>query len=172
MLRQYLEHITNSEDTFKPYIVKSAKGIDPGESDTYKGIFLLSFRGIFYIIMSMTMLSLLFIKDNIIAILTALMCITIFYLVFGITVYYVRLNDSYLIVKNHLFFWYSHVYYLTDIDEVIYETQSKQPNNLRIITKDYKNKVYGAGTLSDNTLRRLKRELEKRQIHVRNEIGI
>ena len=102
----------------------------------------------------------------------SILFIIIFYFVFGTHVYYVQSNDEYLIVKNHLFFWTNNIYYLSDINEVVYETQSKQPNNLRIVTKDYRSKLYGAGTLSNATLRSLKTHLEANGIPVRNEIGI
>jgi hypothetical protein len=58
---------------------------------------------------------------------------------------------------------------LADIKEVVYETQGKQPNCMRIITNDFRNKLYPAGTLRDKTWLDLKDKLEKKGITVRNE---
>jgi len=172
LLKQYLEHITTSGDSFKPYIVKSTKGINPGHVYNYKGIFLFSFRGVLYIMLCIPILIVASTKEDITGMLFGTLLTIVFYFVFGTHVYYVQSNDDFLVIKNHLFFWTHHIYYLSDIDEVVYETQSKQPNNIRIVTKDYRTKLYGAGTLSNAALRSLKTHLEAKGIRVRNEIGI
>ena len=172
LLKQYLEHVTTSEGLFKPYIVKSTKEINPGHVYNYKGIFLFSFRGILYIILCIPILIVASTKEDITGMLFGTLFTIVFYFVFGTHVYYVQSNDDFLVIKNHLFFWTHHIYYLSDIVEVVYETQSKQPNNIRIVTKDYRTKLYGAGTLSNAALRSLKTHLEAKGIRVRNEIGI
>jgi hypothetical protein len=58
---------------------------------------------------------------------------------------------------------------LTDIKEVVFETQGKQPNCMRIITKDFRNRLYPAGTLRDKTWLEMKRQLESNGVSVRNE---
>jgi hypothetical protein len=79
------------------------------------------------------------------------------------------LSEEYFIIKNHNFIWKENIYRLTDIKEVIFETRVKMPNCLRIVTKDYRNKLYPAATLRDKTWLELKRVLEKEGIKVRNE---
>lgn len=83
--------------------------------------------------------------------------------------HYFGLTKDYLIVRNHNFFWKVKIYRLADIKEVVYETQGKQPNCMRIITNDFRNKLYPAGTLRDKTWLDLKDKLEKKGITVRNE---
>ncbi|WP_223034196.1 hypothetical protein [Hanstruepera marina] len=78
-------------------------------------------------------------------------------------------SDKYLIVKNHNFFWRLKIYRLSNIKEVVYESQGKQPNCLRIITNNYRNKLYPACTLRDKTWLELKKILEKKGVKVRNE---
>jgi len=83
--------------------------------------------------------------------------------------HYFGLTKDYLIVRNHNFFWKVKIYRLTDIKEVVYETQGKQPNCMRIITNDFRNKLYPAGTLRDKTWLDLKDKLEAKGVTVRNE---
>lgn len=82
--------------------------------------------------------------------------------------HYFGLSKDYLVVRNHNFFWMVKVFRLTDIKEIVYETQGKQPNCLRVITKDFKNKLYPAGTLRDKTWLELKDKLEAQGVTVRN----
>jgi len=79
------------------------------------------------------------------------------------------LTTDYLVVRNHNFIWKVKPYRLKDIKEVVFETQGKQPNCMRVITKDFKNKLYPAGTLRDKTWLDLKDKLEAKGVTVRNE---
>ena len=83
--------------------------------------------------------------------------------------HYFGLTKDYLVVRNHNFIWKVKIFRLTDIKEVVFETQGKQPNCMRIITKDFRNKLYPAGTLRDKTWLEMKRQLESKGINVRNE---
>jgi len=83
--------------------------------------------------------------------------------------HYFQVSDNYFIVKNHNFFWKNKAYNISDIKEIVFETQGKMPNCLRVITKDFRNKLYPAGTLRDKTWLTLKDKLESYNITVRNE---
>ena len=87
----------------------------------------------------------------------------------GWLMHYFGLAGEYLIIRNHVFLWKAKVYRLSNIKEVVFETQGKQPNCMRIITNDFKNKMYPAGTLRDIHWLLMKRELEVKGITVRNE---
>lgn len=170
LLKQYLQHVTSSQESFNPYILKSTKGINPQHLNSYKGTFLLSFRGLIFITLCAPMLFVAVYKNDSTIITFSALFSAFFYFVIGTNVYFIGLNSHYLVVNNHLLFWINHIYNLSEISEVVYETQGKQPNSIRIITKDYKSKYYGAGTLSSNTLRSLKKHLEKQGIPVRDEL--
>ncbi len=90
---------------------------------------------------------------------------------FGLSysMHYFKVGHHFLLVKNHNLFWIFKTYHLQNIAEVVYETHGKSPNNLRIITTDFKSKLYGAGTLRDSTWLQMKDVLESRGIKVRNE---
>lgn len=101
----------------------------------------------------------------------------IFLVVFGIfwfvfhswLMHYFEVSQSYFVVKNHNLIWKKKAYRLSDIKEIVFETQGKMPNCLRVITKDFRNKLYPAGTLRDRTWLELKDKLESHNIRVRNE---
>ncbi len=82
---------------------------------------------------------------------------------------YFQVSDNLFVVRNHNLFWKKKAYRITEIKEVVFETQGKMPNCLRVITKNFKNKLYPAGTLRDKTWLALKDKLESFDITVRNE---
>ena len=82
---------------------------------------------------------------------------------------YFGLSDEYFIVKNHHFIWKRHLYKLIDIREIVFETQPKASNCLRIISRDFHTKLYPAGTLHDKHWLELMRRLEAKGVPVRNE---
>jgi len=83
--------------------------------------------------------------------------------------HYFELTRKFLIVRNHIFIWKMKIYDLSDIKEVVFETQGNQPNCMRIITNNFKNKLYPAGTLRNKTWLEMKKRLETRGVKVRNE---
>lgn len=83
--------------------------------------------------------------------------------------HYFILTKDLLIVRNHNFTWKEKVYYLDDIEEIVFETQGMQPNCMRIVTKDFKSKLYPSSTLNDSSWINLKNKLEAKGINVRNE---
>jgi hypothetical protein len=85
---------------------------------------------------------------------------------------YIRLTGEYLIINNHILVWKKSIYRIHDIKEIVFEEQRKAPYSLRIITKDFRNKLYPAATLRDKTWLQLKGKLEIHKIKVRNEIKL
>lgn len=93
----------------------------------------------------------------------------------GIMIYqlhYFVITDTQVIIKNHIWVWANKVYELDEIVEIAIETPHKRSTSLRIIDKDFNSKLYPAGTLRDRTWKDLIKELEDRQIIVRNEAYI
>jgi len=85
---------------------------------------------------------------------------------------YIKLTGEYLIINNHMLVWKKSIYRIHDIQEIVFEEQRKAPYSLRIITKDFLNKLYPAATLRDKTWLHLKDKLEGHKIKVRNEIKL
>ncbi len=82
---------------------------------------------------------------------------------------YFLVSEHYLAVKNHNLPWRKKLYRLEDVKEVAIETQGKMPNSLRIITKDFRSKVFPGGTLNDRQWLALKEKLNSKSITVRND---
>lgn len=83
--------------------------------------------------------------------------------------HYFELSKNFFVVRNHYFWWIKDIYKNSEIEIIVYESQGRQPNSLRIITKNYMRKLYPAGTLNDKKWLEMKTELERKNIKVRNE---
>ena len=83
--------------------------------------------------------------------------------------HYFGLTKEFFVIRNHNYFWMQKIYRIDELREVVYESQGQQPNCLRIISKDFKNKLYPAGTLRDKTWLYLKERLEQKGVTVRNQ---
>lgn len=90
----------------------------------------------------------------------------------SLLLHYFRVSENHLIVKAHNLFWKKHVYTISEVREVVFEEPTSyrfRTKGLRIITKDFKTKLYPAGSLTTKTWLQLKADLEKKGIRVRNE---
>jgi hypothetical protein len=94
---------------------------------------------------------------------------TFWFIIHSYLMYYIALSDKYFVVRNHNFIWINKVFRVDDIKEVVFESKGNMPNCLRVITKDFRNKLYPAGTLRDKLWLNLKDKLELKGILVRNE---
>lgn len=83
--------------------------------------------------------------------------------------HYFIIGQNILKVKNTIWIWKKDFYHLTDIKEVVIETPHRLSTSLRVITNDYRDKLYPAGSLSDKTWREMMRQLQNSNVKVRNE---
>lgn len=137
----------------------------------YKGNPLLSFRGIvlWSFILFMLFFPLFASKQMNWRTYPFLLFISILFYWFNAwMMYYFEISKNYFRIRNH-FFWIKKTYHFADIHEIVFETLPKQPNKLRIITKDFESSVFLAGSLNDKTWLEMKKELESKNITVRNE---
>lgn len=91
----------------------------------------------------------------------------------GLAVYQLHffvLTNKRIIVKNHMWPWYAKEYPLAEIEEVVLESPPKLSYSLRIIDNEFNSKIFPAGSLKDETWKRLLNELKKKNIKVRSEI--
>lgn len=93
----------------------------------------------------------------------------VWFLILASGSHYFGLTSEYFIVRNHYYFWKNQVYPLGDIKDIIFETKGKAPFSLRLITNDFQSKFYPASPLRNKTWLKLKEELVKMNITVRNE---
>jgi len=83
--------------------------------------------------------------------------------------HYFQVSHKYFVIRNHNRIFRTKAFRLSDIREIVFETQGKMPICLRLITKDFKCRLYPAGTLREKTWLKLKERLEGQNIKVRNE---
>lgn len=136
----------------------------------YKGNFFLSSRGISAITLIGGGIVLLIASKNNATAIFAFVIVVFFYLIHSHALHYFGINEKYLVIKNYLFLWKKKGYRLTDIKEIVFESNGKAPNTLKLIFNDYSSKSYHAGTLNDSDWNELQEEFEKLNIKVRNEI--
>ncbi|MFC7445309.1 hypothetical protein [Mesoflavibacter profundi] len=173
-VKSFLEQVIINKQEFK---INTSKKINSNEprfenSEIFKGNQFTSLRGIslWGLIGFFTILFL--VKET-----NLKLGAIIFFSVFGTFwvvlhswfMHYFELTKKFLIVRNHIFVWKMKIYDISDIKEIVFETQGKQPNCMRVITNDFKNKLYPAGTLKDKTWLEMKKKLESKGIQVRNE---
>jgi hypothetical protein len=82
--------------------------------------------------------------------------------------YFIIDNDSF-IIKNHYFPWKRKIFSLNDILEMDIEQPNKRSKSLRILTKDYQSKLYGAGSLRQKNWDELRQDLKDIGIPVRSD---
>ncbi|MBD3628448.1 hypothetical protein [Cyclobacterium sp.] len=93
----------------------------------------------------------------------------VWFLILAFGTHYFGLTNEYFFVHYHYLFWKKHVYALSGIEEVVFESPGKGPYRLRLITRDYQTKIYAASTLKTRTWLKLKKALEQMEVQVRNE---
>jgi hypothetical protein len=87
----------------------------------------------------------------------------------GYQLHYFKINEEYLLVRNHLWFWRNEAYLIKDIREIVFEEPYKMSTSLRVITNNYESKLYPAGSIRQKSWRKLSEELRAYGVNVRNE---
>lgn len=86
-----------------------------------------------------------------------------------VTYYFAITKDKHLVILNHAFPFRKVEIHLSDIREVTFETRYRRSLGLHVITNDFRNKIFFAGTLRTRHWFDLKIALEEHEIFVRNE---
>ena len=102
-------------------------------------------------------------------ILTCVLCACCFYAV-SWTMNYFGLTEDLLIIRKHNLFWKVIIYPLSEIKEIVFERQEVSPICMRVISKDFRNKVYKAASIRKKTWLEMKKRLEEKGVKVRDEI--
>lgn len=173
-IKSFLKQVVIDEKEYKPYQVSKIdkKNLPFEPKEYFKGNPFFSFRGImlwgFILFLSYLFFFKPFPNKNIPYVFLGVYGL-FWFVLNSWMMYFFGLTKNHLIVKNHYFLWEIKTYKLTDIHEIVYESQGRSPNCMRIITKDFKYKLYRAGTLRDKTWIKLMHQLQEKGIKVRNE---
>ena len=74
----------------------------------------------------------------------------VLYFGLGLQMNYFLISGQDLIVKNHYFFWFTKIYKIENIIAVSFENPYRRSEALKIVTNDFKSRLYGAGSLRSN----------------------
>lgn len=169
-LKQFISHHILNKPYQQSIILEKDKFVDNEQFAWYKGSQWLCFRGIIlWVVLGLLLFAI--IMANNAGLMMFLFCIGIVcFWILSDVIYYFGLSDNYFAVKNPNLFWIKTKYRLTDIEEVVFEQQhSKMPYSVRVITNDFESDLYMAGTLGMKKWHQLQKDLEKKNIRVRNE---
>jgi hypothetical protein len=146
--------------------------IEGEEFEYFKGNQFLSMRGLslWGVLLFLGYMSLFKRTDNSFGVVFLLSCFGSFwFFTHAYLMHYFGLSAKYFIVRNHNMLWIKNIYRVENIEDIVFETYGRMPNCLRIITTDFKERLYPAGTLSDKVWLELQARLKKEGIKVRNE---
>ena len=166
--------VVDKKDKFEVSAIEIAdKEIEKENFEEFKGSPIFSFRGIMLWSLIIFFIGMIIFSKGKISQMKGLIFLIPF-CVFWFTLnsycmHYFELSKNYFVVKNHYFWWINKIYKNSEIELIVFESQAKQPNNLRVITKNFSRKIYPAGTLNDQKWLEMKTELEKKNIKVQNE---
>lgn len=171
-IKQYLQQAKEGISTVS---ITTDKEADTTLVKYYKGIWPLTLRGfsalaffvmiIFVLISSLNRGS----SNSLFLLLFTFSGVTLFNIYL---LYFVGLSDKHLTIRNHIFFWVRKHYRLEDIKIVVFDTQGKAPNAIRVITKDFHNRRFYCSSLADKQWLQLKADLEAKGISVRNHLNL
>jgi hypothetical protein len=105
-------------------------------------------------------------------ILLIVMPILMCYFAFGAQLYYFRMSDEFLVIENHLFFWYKRICRLEDIRGAVLESPYKRSYTLRIRMVDFTSKTYAAGSLRTADWRALAQKWKHLSIPFESEVSL
>lgn len=136
----------------------------------FSGNHFLSFNGILIYGWILTSIYIVYVMPNSGAILIALTFMFGFiYGSLGLQLHYFYIDENYLVVKNHVWPWVNDKYRIENIKQVIFEIPYKRSTSLRVITKNYKSKLYSGGSLRDNTWKTFLQSIQNLNIDTINE---
>jgi hypothetical protein len=173
-IKSYLEQTVINKQVYRPIPTrktnKNAVGLETAL--IFKGNQFTSMRGLF--LWGMVGIIIYDLSDRLqslpVSVLIALGAfIVVWFTLSSWFMYYFELTKDYLIIRNHIFVWVKEIYWLPDIREVVYETQGRRPNSMRVTTRNFKSKLYPAGTLRNKTWLDLQARLEAGGVAVKNE---
>ena len=139
---------------------------------SYKGNPLFSFIGIYLWVLILLVFFILIhavthfnINGSVVSTILILLLFSVFYRL----MHYFEVSAYIFCIRKHYFYWKKDYYNISDIRDIVIERQGKFSNRLRLITKDFETKLYPGVGISDKTWLKMKKDLESKNITVRNE---
>jgi hypothetical protein len=162
------KHSPVSIDSFYPIKAHTTVFYDSGKFIKFAGNPHTSVNGLLFYGILCSFLFLSINKTLSISSLIFLIPLTVSYVGFGTQLHYFLLSGDELIVRNHFFFWKKHTYSLSEVTAIVFETPYKSSKSLRLIKKDFREKLYSAGSLRKKHWKQLKERIGELGIEIRN----
>jgi len=172
-IKLFLEQVVLNKQEYKPKLINkiSRNAIRFEREETFKGNQFINIHGIMlWGLLGFLIFMIFRMTDKPVLLLFPAVYGTGWFLGFSYLMHYFGLTKDYLIIRNHNFLWMAKIYRLSDIKEVVFEQQGNLPNCMRVITIDFKNKLYPAAPLRKKKWLEMKRELEQKGVKVRDEV--
>lgn len=175
ILKQFLQQTLKKSAEVNIITIRKVKSVELKDEEivNYKNNQLKSINGIiFWLVLLIFILLLLFASQSNTA--KGLLIVYFLFFIFWLPynswlMHYFGISKHFFVVRKHNSFFMSDIYSLTDIREIVFETRYKMPKCLKVITSDFKSKLYPADTLKDDTWLELKEILENKGVTVKNE---
>lgn len=173
-IKSYLQKVFIDEEEYKvEEIIVDNISVYNENFTTFSRSQLLNYNGILLWSLLLPILYNLFFNEqkhlNLVGYFILSFFIIFWYVFFSWLMHHFKISNKYLVVKNANFPWINKIYKFDDIREVVFETRDKMPNCLRVITKDFRTKLFPAATLRDKQWLEMKKLLEKNNVQVFNE---
>jgi hypothetical protein len=155
----------------------SETDFDFSSEDEFKGNHFFTFNGLFFygfliFIGYMVSLKPMIFLTNYGALLSISFATLVFCGLSSYQMHYFILTSNFLIVKNSIWFWRKDIYSLENIREIVFEKPIRISRSMRVITKDFKSKLYPADSLKNKTWKKLREKIKSSQIKLRNEANV
>ena len=155
---------------FHPETSVTSGYVDVKKMTKYAGNHFLSFNGlVIYGWIFFSIYAIVYLSSYFGAVLILIFMLVFTYGMLGSQLHFFYLDNNYLVVRNHVWPWVNHTYRIADIKQIAFEIPYRRSTSLRIITKDYRSKLYPGGSLRNKTWNKLLRDIEEMNIEVRNE---
>lgn len=172
MIKDYINKVYLNNETFKNPETKE-KFYDKNELFYfYSGFQIFSFRGILlWFLLTPILFSLIFKNQNFnfIGAISIIIFVLFWFYFNSWLMHHYGVSKKFLLIKNTNLPWKKKLYSLDEIKEIVFESEGKMPNCLRVITNDFQSKLYPGSTLSETTWIQLKTDLRNKKVIVRDE---
>ena len=166
----YQKEDKNSDDIKQHTLLKKLSPVT--DFFYFKGSFLGSFQGLFFISLMIGYLYLGFIPAVNSILIILIIFIPAIYLYSAFQVFYIGINNQQLIIKNYLMPWIKTIYWFSDIKEIRLNSNIKAPFSITITNENFRNKKYLCGTIRNSEWRKLAIKFKELEIVITNELNL
>ncbi|HVU56900.1 MAG TPA: hypothetical protein VHD83_17685 [Puia sp.] len=92
------------------------------------------------------------------------------YIAVGFRLYYIKVSDQHLMIRNHFFPWYVRSFRLKDVSDIVLESSLRRGAGFRINARGFFSRRWSCGSLRRSDWPVLQKTLEEKGVTVKNEL--